>query len=55
VSLSGAITLEASGGVLPQGFSGYRVNPSPLGAAVTGDAAAAAAFRTSVANSRLTT
>jgi len=37
VSLSGAITLEAAGGSpLPQGFSGFRVTPSPLGAAVTG-------------------
>ena len=37
VSLSGAITLEAGGGgALPQGFAGFRVNPSPLGAAVMG-------------------
>lgn len=34
VSLSGAVTLEASGGALPRGFGGFRVNPAPIGAAI---------------------
>ncbi len=34
VSLSGAVTLESSGGTLPA-LGGFRVNPAPLGAAVS--------------------
>lgn len=34
VSLGGAVTLESSGSTLPA-FAGFRVNPTPLGAAVT--------------------
>jgi hypothetical protein len=33
VVLSGTLTLEASGGTVPKGFAGFRVNPSPLGSA----------------------
>jgi Carboxypeptidase regulatory-like domain len=36
VALSGAITLEAAGTALPRGFDGFRVNPSPMGAAAVG-------------------
>lgn len=36
VALSGAITLEAAGTALPRGFDGFRVNPSPMGAALVG-------------------
>ena len=32
VTMSGTITLEATAGALPNGFSGFRVNPSPAGA-----------------------
>ncbi len=35
VTLGGTITLESSTGKLPQGFSGFRVNPVPLGAAAS--------------------
>ena len=33
VQLSGSITLEASTTPVPQGFSGFRVMPTPLGSA----------------------
>lgn len=35
VSLSGTITLEATGGALPTGFGGFRVIPAPIGSAAT--------------------
>jgi len=35
MQLSGTITLEAAGSQLPQGFSGFRVTPSPLGSSAT--------------------
>ncbi len=33
-SLSGAVTLEATGGALPRDFGGFRVIPTPIGAAI---------------------
>ena len=35
VTMSGTITLEATAGALPNGFSGFRINPQPIGAALS--------------------